>query len=146
MTNHSVVKRGVRVNAKERWAADCDVPDREMTQWSKVRGGEITETERNREEKTWRWKSENKKVPRWDGKMEPERDRQADWQRGLPGWRVASLSSDPPQREWVTRALAPTLPPPRPAACKGNTGRARVKGRVRDRAEQKPQPQNQGGT
>lgn len=59
---------------------------------------------------------------------------------------MASLSSEPPQCEWATRALAPTLPPPRPAACKGNTGRARVKGRVRDRAEQKPQPQNQGVT
>lgn len=56
---------------------------------------------------------------------------------------MASLSSEPPQCEWATRALAPTLPPPRLAACKGNTGRARVKGRVRDRAEQKPQPQNQ---
>lgn len=57
---------------------------------------------------------------------------------------MASLSSEPPQWEWATRTLAPTLPPPRPTACNGNTGRARVKGRVRDRAEQKPQPQNQG--
>lgn len=71
------------------------------------------------------------------------RERQTRRQRGLPGWRVASLSSEPPQCEWTTGALAPTLPPPPPAACKGNTGRARVKGRVRDRAEQKPQPQNQ---
>lgn len=59
---------------------------------------------------------------------------------------MASLSSEPLQWEWATRALAPTLPPPRPAACKGNTGRARVKGRVRDRAEQKPQPQDQEET
>lgn len=73
--------------------------------------------------------------------MQPERDRQASSQRGLPGWRVASLSSESPQCEW-----APTLLPPWLAACKGNTGRARVKGRVRDRAEQKPQPQDQGET
>lgn len=57
---------------------------------------------------------------------------------------MASLSSEPPQCEWAATGLAPTLPPPQPTACKGNTGRARVKGRVRDRAEQKPQPQNQG--
>jgi len=82
---------------------------------------------------------------RYDGRDKwGHRDWQADWLRGLPGWRVASLSSEPPQCEWATTGLAPTLPPQRLTACKGNTGRARVKGRVRDRAEQKPQPQNQG--
>lgn len=33
---------------------------------------------------------------------------------GLPGWRLAPLSSEPPRGE-----RAPTLPPPRPAACRG---------------------------
>ena len=75
----------------------------------------------------WNWGCK-KKVARWNRKMQPERERQAGWQRGLPGWRVASLSSEPPQCEWATGALAPTLPPPRPAACKGKTGRARGEG------------------
>lgn len=80
------------------------------------------------------------------GRKNATRERQTGCQRGLPGWRVASLSSEPPQCEWATRARPPTLPPPRLAACKGNIGRARVKGRVTDRAEHKPQPQDQGET
>lgn len=54
MTNHSVVKRGVKVREKrrremsKRGAADCDVPDGEMTQWRRESGGEITEREKQK--------------------------------------------------------------------------------------------------
>lgn len=54
---------------------------------------------------------------------------------------MASRSSEPPECEWDPWAPAPALPRPWLTACRGNTGRARVKGRVRDKAEQKAQPE-----
>lgn len=43
---------------------------------------------------------------------------------GLPGWRVAPLSSEPPQSEW-----APILLPPRLAACRDKHRRGQSDGR-----------------
>lgn len=42
---------------------------------------------------------------------------------GLPGWRVAPLSSEPPQSEW-----APTFLPPRLAACRDKHRRGQSEG------------------
>lgn len=63
------------------------------------------------------------------------RIKEAGWLRGLPGWRVASLSSAPTQGERAATGLAPALSPPPPTACNGSTGRARVKGYAQSRAE-----------
>lgn len=71
MTNHSVVKRGGRVKEKlkremsKRGAADCDVPDREMTQEERRRRRDHRGKEKQKSV-TMKGlkKSENKKVAR----------------------------------------------------------------------------------
>ncbi len=95
MTNHSVVKRGVRVRKKremsKRGAADCDVLKGEMTQWRRESGGKITERERNRKEKRDDYveglkKSEIKKFQdETEKRNQRETDRQADREVYLGG-------------------------------------------------------------
>lgn len=63
----------------KRGAADCDVPDRVMTERRKDRGGETRETKRNREERCDNERAEEVRKLKSDDdrKMQPERDRQA---------------------------------------------------------------------